>query len=274
MLYELKDSDFQKISRLVYEKCGINLHEGKKGLVNARLSKRLMQGNFKSFSDYYNYVTTEEGISEFVTMIDSLSTNLTSFFREDTHFQKLREIVPNMIKTANNGHSKPKLRVWSAGCSTGEEPYSIAIVLNELIDGNNIDMKILATDISTKVLKTATNGIYTNEKTKNIPAQLLKKYFQIGQKGWNGHYRVKKELRDIVKFMRFNLMESPPSKDIFDVIFCRNVMIYFDKATQNNLVNRFYDCLKQGAYLFIGHSEGLTGLKHRFKYIEPSVYRK
>ena len=274
MVYELKDSDFEKIRRLVYEQCGINLHKGKKGLVKARLGKRLMQGNFKSFADYYRYVTTKEGVSEFVAMIDSLSTNLTSFFREDSHFQKLREIVPNMIKTANNGHCRPKLRVWSAGCSTGEEPYSIAILLSELVNRNNIDMKILATDISTKVLKTAVNGIYPKERTKNIPVQLLRKYFQIGQKGWDGHYRVKRELRDIVKFMRFNLMEPPPSNDIFDVIFCRNVMIYFDKGTQNNLVNRFYDCLEQEAYLFIGHSESLTGLTHRFKYIEPSVYRK
>jgi chemotaxis protein methyltransferase CheR len=249
MVYELKDSDFEKIRRLVYEQCGINLHKGKKGLVKARLGKRLMQGNFKSFADYYRYVTTEEGVSEFVTMIDSLSTNLTSFFREDS-------------------------QVWSAGCSTGEEPYSIAILLSELVNRNNIDMKILATDISTKVLKTAVNGIYPKERTKNIPVQLLRKYFQIGQKGWDGHYRVKRELRDIVKFMRFNLMEPPPSNDIFDVIFCRNVMIYFDKGTQNNLVNRFYDCLEQEAYLFIGHSESLTGLTHRFKYIEPSVYRK
>ena len=135
-------------------------------------------------------------------------------------------------------------------------------------------MKILATDISTKVLKTAVDGIYPKERVKNIPAQLLRKYFQIGQKAWSGHYRVKRELRDIVKFMRFNLMEDLQSNNIFDVIFCRNVMIYFDKVTQNNLVNRFYDRLKKGGYLFIGHSESLTGLTHRFKFIEPSIYRK
>jgi chemotaxis protein methyltransferase CheR len=275
MACELKDIDFVKIRSLVYEQCGINLHEGKKELVKARLNKRLKQGNFNSFADYYHYVTTDEGVSELVTMIDSLSTNLTSFFREDSHFQKLREIVPNMIGTTNNGRRVSKLRLWSAGCSTGEEPYSIAIVLSEIINGNNrVDMKILATDISTKVLQTAVNSIYPKERIKNIPAHLLKKYFQIGQKDWRGHYRVKKDLRDIVKFKRFNLMEPQPLNEIFDVIFCRNVMIYFDKATQNNLVNRFYNCLKQGAYLFVGHSESLTGLTHRFRYIEPSIYRK
>ena len=274
MVYELKDTDFEKIRRLVYEQCGINLHEGKKELVKARLGKRLRQGNFKSFADYYRYVTTEEGVSEFVAMIDSLSTNLTSFFREDSHFRKLSEIVPNIIKTTNNGHRRLKLRVWSAGCSTGEEPYSIAIILSELVNGNNIDMKILATDISTKVLKTAVDGIYPKERVKNIPAQLLRKYFQVGQKAWSGHYRVKRELRDIVKFMRFNLMKDPQFNDDFEIIFCRNVMIYFDRVTQNNLVNRFYDRLKKGGYLFIGHSESLTGLTHRFKFIEPSIYRK
>ena len=135
-------------------------------------------------------------------------------------------------------------------------------------------MKILATDISTKVLKTAVDGIYPKERVKNIPAQLLRKYFQIGQKAWSGHYRVKRELRDIVKFMRFNLMKDPQFNDDFEIIFCRNVMIYFDRVTQNNLVNRFYDRLKKGGYLFIGHSESLTGLTHRFKFIEPSIYRK
>jgi len=273
-MYELRDTDFEKIRRLVYEQSGINLHEGKRELVKARLDKRLRQGNFKSFADYYRYVTTEEGVSELVTMIDSLSTNLTSFFREDSHFQKLREIVPKMIKTADKGHSMPKLRLWSAGCSTGEEPYSIAITLSELVKGNNIDVKILATDISTKVLKSAVNGIYPKEKVKNIPPQLLRRYFQIGQKDWNGYYRIKKELRDIVKFMRFNLMEDLQSSSAFDVIFCRNVMIYFDKITQNKLVNRFYTYLRKGGYLFTGHSESLTGLTHKFKYVEPSVYYK
>lgn len=272
-MYELRDTDFEKIRRLVYGQCGINLHEGKRELVKARLGKRLRQGNFKSFADYYRYVTTEEGVSELVTMIDSLSTNLTSFFREDSHFQKFRKIVPKMIES-NNGCRIPKLRIWSAGCSTGEEPYSIAITLNELLNRNNVDIKILATDISTRVLKTAINGVYPKEKVKNIPQKLLRKYFQIGQKDWDGYYRIKKEIRDIVKFMRFNLIEDLHSNSAFDIIFCRNVMIYFDKVTENKLVNRFYDYLKKGGYLFTGHSESLTGLTHKFKYVEPSVYYK
>lgn len=274
MTYELTDIDFERISRLVYEQSGINLHAGKKELVKARLGKRLREGKFGSFRDYYHYVTTENGIDELVTMIDSISTNLTSFFREESHFHKLHEIVPEMIKTAYNNRRIPKLRIWSAGCSTGEEPYSLAITAREIADEKNCDLRILGTDISTRTLKTAIAGIYPKEKTKNIPPLLLRKYFQIGQKRWSDYYRVKRELKDIIRFRRFNLMESPSFNDPFDIIFCRNVMIYFDKETQKILVDKFYGCLKEGGYFFAGHSESLTGLKHRFKYIEPSIYRK
>ncbi|MCK4467966.1 MAG: protein-glutamate O-methyltransferase [Desulfobacterales bacterium] len=274
MVYELRDIDFEKISRLLYELCGINLHEGKKELVKARLGKRLRGGNFRSFADYCRYVTTEEGIGELITMIDSLSTNLTSFFREESHFHRLRKVMPEMVKAAGNGRCVPNLRIWSAGCSTGEEPYSLAITLKEISKNRNCNLKILATDISTRTLSAAAAGVYPEEKVKNIPPLLLRKYFQIGQGRWDGYYRVKKDLKDSVEFMRFNLMETPSFNDLFDIIFCRNVMIYFDKKTQDGLVNRFYDCLKEKGYLFVGHSESLTGLTHQFKYIEPSVYRK
>jgi len=268
---ELKDVDFEKISRFVYDLCRINLHEGKKELVKARLGKRLREGNFKSFSEYYHYVTTPQGSDELIVMIDSLSTNLTYFFREVEHFQKLREILPGM---ASNKARISKLRVWSAGCSTGEEPYSIAMTLKELFNSNQADIKIIASDISTKVLNTAVRGVYPDEKVKNISPFLLKKYFQVGQGNWQGYYRVKKELQEMINFIRFNLVENLQYSDPFDIIFCRNVMIYFDKTTQANMVNKFYDYLKNGGYLFIGRSESLTGLNHQFAYIEPSVYRK
>ncbi len=274
MTYELTDIDFEKISRLVYEQSGINLHKDKKELVKARLGKRLREGKFGSFRDYYRYVTTKKGVNELVAMIDSISTNLTSFFREENHFHKLREVVPEMMKAAGNGRCVPNLRLWSAGCSTGEEPYSLAITLKEAIKNRNCNLKILATDISTRTLRTAVDGVYPKEKTKKIPPLLLRKYFQIGQGRWDRYYRVKKDLKDSVEFMKFNLMEIPAFNDSFDIIFCRNVMIYFDKETQDSLVNRFYECLKEKGYLFVGHSESLTGLAHQFKYIEPSVYRK
>jgi chemotaxis protein methyltransferase CheR len=271
---ELRDVDFEKISRLVYEKCGINLHEGKKELVTARLGKRLREGNFNSFADYYRHVTTEEGTDELIRMIDSISTNLTFFFREESHFSLLSRVLPLMVESAGREQKRFRLRLWSAGCSTGEEPYSLAITVLEALKGQAVDVKILATDISTVVLKTAMNGLYAEDKTKNVPLPLLKKYFQRGTGNMAGYNRVNPQIRDMIVFKRFNLMDVPPASAVFDVIFCRNVMIYFDKSTQQTLVNNFHNRLDKGGYFFIGHSESLTSLNHPFKYIEPSVYRK
>jgi chemotaxis protein methyltransferase CheR len=271
---ELRDIDFEKIRRLIYEKCGINLHEGKKELVSARLGKRLREGNFPSFAEYYRHVISDKGADELVQMMDSISTNLTYFFREDSHFHRLSAILPAMAKMAAARKVSPKLRIWSAACSTGEEPYSLAITVHECLNKALVDVKILATDISTSVLETAASGVYPEEKLKNVPSSALRKYFQRGTGKWEGYCRVKKELQDVVHFKRFNLMEAPPEGVYFDIIFCCNVMIYFDKSTQEALVNRIYQCLLNGGYLFVGHSESLTGLNHLFKYIEPSIYRK
>jgi chemotaxis protein methyltransferase CheR len=271
---ELRDIDFERISRLVYEHCGINLHDGKKELVKARLGKRLRDGAFKSFADYYRFVITPEGTDELISMIDSLSTNLTYFFREESHFTKLRQIAPAIFAATARGGRPGRIRVWSAGCSTGEEPYSLVITLRECATGKPVDIGVTATDISTRVLQAAQKGVFLQEKMRNISSGILKQYFQIGQGAWEGHCRIKKDIRDSVRFMRFNLMETPTSDFQFDVIFCRNVMIYFDKATQAALVKRFFNCLNAGGYFFVGHSESLTGLDHGFKYVEPSIYRK
>ncbi len=271
---ELRDIDYERISRLVYEQCGINLHEGKRELIKARLGKRLREANFKSFGDYYSYVTTDEGTDELISMIDSLSTNLTYFFREESHFQKLRQIIPVMFNASGLTGQSEKLRIWSAGCSTGEEPYSLAMTVCECANDSSGEVKIIATDISTRVLRAAVKGVFSQDKLKNVSPVMLKKYFQLGCGRWEGYYRIKKNICDMIQFSRFNLMNTPPSGYRFDVIFCRNVMIYFDKATQAALVNRFYQCLNKGGYIFIGHSESLTGLSHEFKYVEPSVYRK
>lgn len=270
---ELRDKEFEKISKLVYELCGINLHDGKKELVKARLGKRLREGQFKSFAEYFRYVTTPEGSDELITMIDSLSTNLTYFFREDKHFQRLKSILPQIVRS-DKSLTAPRLKIWCAGCSTGEEPYSLAITVRELLGNDGAGTKIIATDISTRVLKKAMSGIYAEEKIKSIPKDILRRYFQYGTGTSAGLFRVKPELRQLVDFRRFNLMEQPPAEFLSDIIFCRNVMIYFDKATQSSLVNRFFHCLNKGGYLFVGHSESLTGLQHDFTYIEPSIYRK
>ncbi len=271
---ELKESDFQKISRLVHEQCGINLHDGKKELVKARLSKRLREGNFASFSDYYRHVTTDEGQDELVMMIDSLSTNLTYFFREFGHFKTLRSVLPEMAAARNGDRKGARLQIWSAACSSGEEPYSLAITLREVLGNKPVPVSILATDISTRVLDTAIRGIYPRERMKDVSDQILKTYFRYGSGKWTGFYQVKKEIRDMVRFLRFNLMDLPPADFASDVIFCRNVMIYFDKPTQEMLVNRLYRILNKDGYCFVGHSESLTGLAHPFNYVEPSVYRK
>ena len=270
---ELKDVDFDKIRKMVFELCGIDLHDGKKELVKARLGKRLREGKFKTFKDYYQYVTTEEGADELITMIDSISTNLTSFFREEGHFRKLRTLVPTILNAAGTPGRMPKINIWCAGCSTGEEAYTIAMTVKESAD-RMVNLRIWATDISTKVLKTAMAGIYPEDRIRKIPPDLVKKYFAVGQGSWRGHYRVKDILREPIEFSRFNLMDVSPPGEAFDVIFCRNVMIYFNKKTQGELVLRFYHRLKNGGHLFIGHSESLTGLVHPFKYIEPSVYCK
>lgn len=274
LCYELKDSEYEKISRLVYEQCGINLHDGKKQLVKARLGKRLREGNFKSFGDYHRYVTTEEGTDELISMIDALSTNLTFFFREESHFKKLSHIISMSSKESKKERMTKKLDIWSAGCSTGEEPYSIAMTILEAQAVFPQDICILGTDISTRVLRTANQGIFDKERLKNVPTPLLKKYFQKGYGKSEGQFRIKQQVRDMVHFSRFNLMDDPPYSSRFDIVFCRNVMIYFDKKTQGTLVKRFHDCLHQGGYLFIGHSESLTGLSHTLEYIEPGVYRR
>lgn len=274
MIAELKETDFQKISRLVYEQCGINLHDGKKELVKARLGKRLREGNFSSFSEYYKYVTTDNGQDELVMMIDSLSTNLTYFFREGAHFDKLRMVLPEMVASHQTSRRGLPFQVWSAACSSGEEPYSLAITMKEILGDKSMGVAILATDISTRVLQTAIRGIYPKERMKNVPDAIIRKYFQYGSGKWSGFFQVKKEIRDMVRFLRFNLMEPPPADFVSDIVFCRNVMIYFDKPTQEMLVNRIHQILNKSGYFFVGHSESLTGLNHSFNYIEPSVYRK
>ncbi|NPU85378.1 MAG: protein-glutamate O-methyltransferase [Syntrophaceae bacterium] len=271
---ELKDNEYDKISRLVYQQCGICLHEGKKDLVKARLGKRLREGGFKSFLDYYKYVTTEEGTDELVTMIDSISTNVTYFFREEKHFQKLTALLPEVAREKEKGGRTDMIRIWTAGCSTGEEPYSVAMTVSECLKDRRTSFHITATDISTRVLQTARRGVYPADKVKGIPPPLMKRYLQYGTGTSEGQIRIKRELRDRIMFERFNLMDIPRFNQPFDFIFCRNVMIYFDKQTQSAVVKRFYDVLQPNGHLFIGHSETLTGLDHQFHYVQPSIYRK
>ena len=271
---ELNDTDFGKISRLIYDQCGIHLNEGKKELVKARLEKRVRKGGFKSFRDYYDYVLQDPSGQEMICLLDSISTNFTGFFREKKHFDALQsDILPDLM--ARKKGRTNRLRFWSAACSSGEEVYSIAMTLLEAITNlQEWDLLILATDISTKVLKTAASGIYPCERVQAIPAALLRKYFLKGEGCWRDHVKVKDSVKRYIRFERLNLIEPFPFEDPFDCIFLRNVMIYFDKKTQTDLVNRFHACLGKDGYLIVGHSESLTGIEHSFKYVSPTIYRK
>ncbi len=269
---EIDEKEYNYISTLIHNLCGINLHDGKKELVRARLSKRLRILGLGSFKQYIKYVEDDATKEEFSNMVDALSTNLTSFFREEKHFEFLRD---NVIPEWSNNKTNQTIKIWSAGCSSGEELYTIAIVLHE---AENLlkkkQVKILATDISSRMLEVARKAGYKKDRITKIPKDIQRKYFLKGDNGFSDHYLVKPVLRDMVTISRLNLLGGWPMKGKFDLIFCRNVMIYFDKPTQETLVNRYWDVLNPGGYLFIGHSESLTGVKHRFKYSQPTIYRK
>jgi len=270
----LSDAQFRRISDLVKSLCGINLHDGKRELVQARLAKRLRAMGLDDFDDYAEYVRADASGVELVHMLDAISTNLTRFFREDDHFAYLRSSVLPRVAAGPRGPSR-RLRVWSAGCSSGEEPYSIAITLAEAIpDLDRWDARILATDLSTKVLARAQQGLYPPRSLKDVSPQRRSRYF-LAEGGRNDRlYRVRPELRKTVHFARLNLMESWPMQGPFDAIFCRNVMIYFDKPTQQELVGRYWQLLAPGGTLFIGHSESLTGVKHDYQYVQPTIYQR
>ncbi len=272
---ELSEKEFQAFSDLVHRKAGINLHSGKKQLVRARLAARIRSLKLGTFSQYYDYVINDHKGDELVLLLDSISTNLTQFFREPKHFDFMAEKFLPELAAARLKSDQRQIRVWSAGCSTGEEPYSIAItLLDNLSSFTGWDIKILATDLSTRVLGVARQAVYAEERVRDIPAATMRKYFQAGRGDWSGCFKVKDAVKKLVVFRRLNLMDPLPFSNPMDLIFCRNVMIYFDKKTQGELVDRLYQSLAKDGYLFIGHSESLTGVKHSFKYVQPTVYRK
>jgi chemotaxis protein methyltransferase CheR len=276
---DLNEADFKRVSEVVYRHCGIALHEGKQDLVRARLGKLVRGGGFKSVSDYLDAVLADPSGPRFVALIDAISTNLTSFFRENRHFEYLSSrFLPELLKKKEQQGQK-RLRAWSAGCSTGEEPYSLAVTLLEALEQapgrhGGWDVKVLATDISTRVLSQARKGTYDKEKVAPVPPGPRSKYFESYTAAGRVTVSVGAELRQVVSFRHLNLIEHWPFTGPFDFIFCRNVMIYFDKPTQETLVGRYFDCLASGGLLFTGHSESLTGVSHRFQYVEPTIYRK
>ncbi|HSM88810.1 MAG TPA: protein-glutamate O-methyltransferase, partial [Desulfobacterales bacterium] len=258
---ELNPKQFQKISDMVYRTAGINLKEGKEALVRSRLMKRLRVLGMSRVEDYIEFIDSDQGTGEVAALIDVMTTNKTSFFREVDHFHFLREqVLPGLNRT--------RVRFWSAACSSGEEPYTLAILLREhLPDVERKDVRILATDISRRMLDKALQAVYPQDVVDEVPSPAYRKYFTAQRKDRSGSWQVTAEARALVHFTYLNLMDPWPMKGPFQVIFCRNVMIYFDKPTQQELINRFWDYLEPGGHLFVGHSEGLSSVKHRFRYV-------
>jgi chemotaxis protein methyltransferase CheR len=265
---DLNQAQFKKISTIVHRSCGIDLGKGKKALVRARLTKRLRALCMQDFEDYLNYINSKKGAAELCCMIDAITTNKTGFFREMGHFNFLRDRI--LADVADK-----RIRYWSAACSSGEEPFSLAILLREHIrDIDTRDCLILATDISAQMIEKARNALYSKGRLRDLPRMLVKKNFHEVDAGAVKNYKVKDEVRAMVRFARLNLIDPWPMKGPFNIIFCRNVMIYFDKSTQHKLVDRFWELLEPGGYLFVGHSECLSAVPHRFTYVRPAIYRK
>lgn len=265
---EITPKQFARVAQVLHEHAGIRMREGKEGLVRARLAKRLRLLGLPDFEAYLDFVEQEPSRREFAEMIDALTTNKTSFLREASHFDFLRDTVfPRLTGP---------VRIWSAGCSSGEEPYTLAMLCyDSFADIATRDVRILATDLSHRVLATAKAGAYPAETMSDVPAAWLQKHWSRARDAQGRDvWEAGKSLRRLVHFAKLNLMERWPMQGPFDVILCRNVMIYFDKATQQQLVDRYWALLRPGGYLFVGHSESLTGLTHQFRYVQPAAYVK
>jgi chemotaxis protein methyltransferase CheR len=264
---ELTPDQFGRITRLLHAHAGIRMRPGKEGLVRARLVKRLRTLGLHDFDAYLRQVESQGDRTEFAEMVDALTTNKTSFLREAAHFDYLREHVLDTLTGS--------VRLWSAGCATGEEAYTLAMLLADAY-GNIAarDVRVLATDISARVLAVAKAGVYAGDIASELPAEWLERYWTRRRDGARVSHAALPVLRRQLGFARLNLMDAWPMRGPFDGIFCRNVMIYFDKPTQQRLVERFWALLRPGGHLFVGHSESLSGLSHRFRYVQPAVYVK
>jgi len=273
----ISEKNFARLSRLIHDRCGIKMPPHKKSMLEARLRKRLRSLGLATYGQYCDYLFGPDGEEgELVNLIDVVTTNKTDFFREEKHFDFLTEVaLPRRVSFSGGGLQRP-LRVWSAGCSTGEEPYTLAMVLSEFaLKNQGFEFSILATDISTQVLEKARLAIYREEKVEPVPEALKKKYLLRSRDPEKCQVRVVPELRAKVLFRRLNFMdENFGLREPIDIIFFRNVMIYFDRNQQMNLLKRFCGCLPSGGYLFTGHSESLHGMGLPVVQVAPAVYRK
>lgn len=270
-MVEITDKEFKELSSYIKANYGINLKPEKKALVTGRLQPVLQQLQFTSFSRYYEYLISDKSGQAIITFVDKITTNHTFFMRESEHFNYFRDTVLPYLKSTVRDRD---MRIWCAACSSGEEAYTLSMIIDEFfgLDKLNWDTKILATDISENVLSTAMNGIYSYERIAPMPQHWRLNYFE---KYDTDNAKIIPKLQNEIIFRKFNLMEEHfPFKKKFHVIFCRNVMIYFDNSTQTQLAQKLYNQLEHGGYLFIGHSESINREISGFKYVLPSVYRK
>lgn len=266
--FSMTETDYRFISQTVYDECGIVLTEQKKDMVYSRLARRIRALKLPNFSRYIEYLENNKD-KEFVEFINAITTNLTSFFREPHHFDFLKQtILPEMKR---NHQLDRRVRIWSAGCSTGMEPYTIAMTMANAFP-KGWDFKILATDLDTNVLATAKEGIYQGQSVTGINDEILANHFLHDKEG--ERYKVKDRLRKMITFKQLNLLEPWPMKGEFDVIFCRNVVIYFDLETKNKLFERYAQLLRPNGYLILGHSETMSRDVTMFKSLGRTIYQK
>lgn len=260
-------ADFTRVQSLIYKHAGISLHDGKHAMVYSRLSRRLRETGHESFDEYLTWLEKQGDAHEWQEFVNALTTNLTSFFREQHHFDILAQHLKS--KPANT-----PWRVWCSAASTGEEPYSIVLTAQETL-GANANFKLMASDIDSKVLNTASNGVYRMENVKNMSQERLQRFFMRGKAANSGMVRVKPELRRMVEFLQVNLIRDDwPFKEPFDVVFCRNVMIYFDAPTQRKVLERIHRVMKPGGMLFVGHAENFSESRDLFILRGKTVYER
>ncbi|BCG64557.1 MAG: chemotaxis protein methyltransferase CheR [Methyloprofundus sp.] len=268
--FEYTRADFEELRQISNSHSGIIVTDDKFDMFYSRLSKRIRMLGLPNFKAYCQYLKENEAI-EFTDFINAITTNLTAFFRENHHFEYVKDIIiPELLK---RNHASREIKVWSAGCSTGEEPYSIAMTLLENLP-TGWTVKILATDLDTNVLQTAANGVYSDDRISGLSNERQKRWFKKGKGSNSNKVKVKPELQELIRFKKLNLMQDWPMKGQFDFIFCRNVIIYFDRDTKESLVNRYSGFLATGSHLLIGHSESLHQIDTDFDLIGNTIYRK
>ena len=266
---EMGPETFNRFSALIYDTAGIRLGPEKEALVKARIGKRMRALGMSSCRRYLHFVQSDATGGELVEMLDAICTNVTQFFRESEHFELVKQFVREW-----EAKGQKRFRIWCAAASTGEEPYSLAITLREsLRDASNA--LILATDLSTKALATARKGVYSQRRMQHVPPVLVERYFTREASDGCWRYAPKDRIRTLVRFARINLSKPPfPLRGPLDMIFCRNVMIYFDDAVRKRLLDELFRLLKPGGYLIVGHAESLSGMLSSFKPVQPSLYIK